>query len=84
MSTIAAGARARYWQILLVDPTGKRATCRCRCGEIRLVAVVDLQSGASSSCGCLLLSPVQRRAISEAKAEQQQRRNHDWRLERGR
>jgi hypothetical protein len=74
--TIVPGMRIGNWEILSVDPTGKRITCRCRCGVIRVVSLTALESGACRSCGCRPLSPAQR---SELRAEQARRALDEWR-----
>lgn len=46
--------------------------CRCECGAEKVIAVGNLRSGATSSCGCI-------RATTR---EQQLRRMRDWRANR--
>ena len=48
----SVGQRIGNWEVLVADDTGKRITCRCRCGAIRVVALTALESGACRSCGC--------------------------------
>ena len=78
------GRRFGHWQILSIDNTGKRATCCCACGQVRVVAVTDLQSGDSQSCGCAPLSKTQKWTIHEERMRQRAQRLHDWRIENGR
>jgi hypothetical protein len=73
--TFVPGMRIRNWEVLSVDPTGKRITCRCRCGAIRVVALTALESGACTSCGCRPLTLAQR---SELRAEQARRALDEW------
>jgi hypothetical protein len=72
--TIVVGQRISNWEVLFADPTGKRITCRCRCGTVKVVALTALESGACRSCGCRPLTPQQR---SELRAEQSRRRELD-------
>jgi hypothetical protein len=72
---ITVGQRISNWEVLSVDPSGKRVTCRCVCGIIRVIGLTALESGACRSCGCSPLSPQQR---DELRAEQT-RRSDGWR-----
>jgi hypothetical protein len=39
------------WEVLSVED--RRATCRCRCGTVRTLAISALERGeAARSCGC--------------------------------
>jgi hypothetical protein len=41
------------WEILNVEPNGRRACCSCVCGSVRIIAIDALISGtAAVSCGC--------------------------------
>lgn len=45
------------------DPSGKtRWSCKCECGAISKVTMLNLVSGTTKSCGCLKHQPSQRRA----------------------
>jgi hypothetical protein len=65
------GAKIGFWTV--VNVIGRRATCQCRCGVIRVVAIDALQSGSSTSCGCAPITSAQSEALRR-EAEQQQRR----------
>jgi hypothetical protein len=66
--TITPGQRVGNWEILSVDPSGKRVCCACVCGTVRILSVAALLDGtATPSCGCRPLTPAQR---SELRAEQ--------------
>jgi hypothetical protein len=53
-SVISAGQRIGHWLVIVVN--GRRATVRCRCGQIREVALDALIDKSSVSCGCSPLS----------------------------
>jgi hypothetical protein len=59
-----------HWTVVGADETGKRITCRCRCGAVHVVALDALDDGTSSSCGC---RPLSRRQRSNRAAEQKWR-----------
>jgi hypothetical protein len=63
------GQRLWHWQVLRIDRLGKRATCRCKCGVVREVAIADLQSGVSQSCTC---RPLTDKQVAALKQERQQ------------
>jgi hypothetical protein len=81
-TTIKAGDRLHHWHIISVD--GRRATARCRCHQIRIVAIEDLLAGTRTSCGCRPLAPARNKEIHEARQERKRRQNFDWQPERGR
>jgi hypothetical protein len=81
-TNIKSGDRVHNWQIIAVD--GRRATCRCRCGEIRIIAVDALAEGHCTSCGCSTPTPQKMAALREGYKDQKRRRDFSWRLERGR
>jgi hypothetical protein len=60
-----------HWEVLAADDSGKRITCRCRCGVIMVVALTALENGDCRSCGCSPLSPQQR---SELRADRARHR----------
>jgi hypothetical protein len=63
---IQAGQRFGSWEVLSADVTGKRIACRCSCGQVRVVAVSALESGANTSCGgCTASAPADRRRLNE-------------------
>jgi hypothetical protein len=46
------------WQVLRLDSTRKRVTCRCDCGEVRQVGIEALLIGSSLGCGdCRKITP---------------------------
>jgi hypothetical protein len=53
---VEPGARFGRWTVLTHPEAGhnRAAWCRCDCGTERKVAVINLLSGKSKSCGCLL------------------------------
>jgi hypothetical protein len=80
-ATITAGMRIGNWEVLSVDPTGKRACCGCVCETVRILSTAALLDGtASPSCGCQQLSRQQSEVLRQ-EAEKQQRRceQKDWR-----
>jgi hypothetical protein len=79
MSNIEPGYRVGHWEVLSTDTNGKRITCRCSCGQIRVVAIDDLRSGA---CRCARPSWEHRAAFREAQVQQQRQRDLDWRRRR--
>ena len=45
------------WEVLNVEPNGRRACCSCVCGNVRIVAVDALITGTvADSCGCRKVS----------------------------
>jgi hypothetical protein len=65
---ITVGQRISNWDVLSVDPSGKRVCCSCVCKAVRILSVAALLDGtATPSCGCRPLSPQQR---EELRAEQ--------------
>ena len=83
---IAPGQRVSNWEILSLDPGGKRACCSCTCGAVRILSVAALLDGtASPSCGCQQLSRGQSDALRrEAEQQERRREQQDWRVERRR
>ena len=81
-SAIQPGAHLYHWLIISVD--GRRVTARCRCHEMRTIAIEDLQNGIRTSCGCLPPSSPTNRALREAREEHRRRRAFDWSPENGR
>jgi hypothetical protein len=75
--TIMPGDRLHHWRIISVD--GRRVTARCRCHQVRIIAVEDLLSGVRSSCGCAPPAREHRGAFSDARQERKRRRDFDWR-----
>jgi|SRR5271165_2757576 len=62
MSDVLVGARYGRWLVLSVDPSTRRASCRCRCGLVQQVTFAGLTSGETR--GCYLCA---RRTPAEAK-----------------
>ena len=81
-NSIKSGEHLFDWQIVSVS--GRRVTARCRCHQIRIVAIEDLVSGSITSCGCGTPSAQKLHALREAKQEKQRLHNFNWKLERGR
>jgi len=53
MSRIEPGQIFSSWTLIKIEePLGKRATCRCTCGNVRQVSLEALETGVSTSCGC--------------------------------
>jgi len=77
--TIAVGTPFAAWTVVSIDPTGKRAACRCICGRVQVIAIEALRSGASSSCGCQPLALDQLRERRAEAMQRQRRRDRDWR-----
>ncbi len=74
---ISIGQQFAAWSVICcTDPTGKRATCQCRCGKVRAVAIAALLDGSSTSCGCAPLSRAQSAALRDEAARQ--RRAREW------
>jgi hypothetical protein len=68
--TIGHDTRINHWTVAALD--GRRAVCRCRCGNVRIISVAALKSGESTSCGCMPVSS-ERAASMRAEAEEQKR-----------
>ena len=80
-ATVAIDAVIGHWRILNI--AHRRALCRCRCGQVREVAIAALADG-TTSCGCAPTSLVNHRTLDEVRRERQRRQNFDWLPERGR
>jgi hypothetical protein len=79
-TTLVPGQSLYHWRIVEVDPTGKRVTAQCRCGQIRIIAAEDLLSGARRSCGCQPRPSGLHRAQRTAREQQQRHRQlFEWR-----
>lgn len=55
---IIAGKQYNFWTVIgeaknLHTDNKTYASCQCRCGVIRDVALISLESGTSKSCGCI-------------------------------
>jgi hypothetical protein len=81
INTITPGQRIGNWEILSVDPSGRRAACSCVCKVVRLLSVDSLLDGSAvPSCGCMQLSQEQRRMLrAEADEQERQRERRNWR-----
>jgi hypothetical protein len=79
MTTPAAGATFGHWRGVKVD--GRAATCVCRYGTARVIAVDAIANGtAAPSCGCTPLTSPQIEARREEVEQRQRRREQrDWR-----
>jgi hypothetical protein len=79
VSTIIPGAKFGCWEVLSVDPTGKRACCSCACGGVHIVSIDALCAG-TAACAAV---PWTRAQIAVRQAENlRQRRARDlkeWR-----
>jgi hypothetical protein len=80
--SLVPGQRLHHWQIVSID--NRRVTARCRCGEIKTIAVESLIEGHCTSCGCSTPTPAKMQALREGYEDQKRRKNFSWRLERGR
>lgn len=53
---IKAGDCYGHWNVLQSEPDSRQQpamlSCRCRCGKVKKVRVINLISGLSTSCGC--------------------------------
>ena len=67
------------WMAISADATGKRAGCCCVCGNVRVIAVEALASGATTSCGCQKLAPEQSQRLRDEAARRRLWRDQDWR-----
>ena len=84
-SNLTPGETLFHWRVIEVDPTGKRVTAQCRCGQIRVIATADLLAGTRTSCGCRPAPAGHGIARREAREQgQRQRQYFDWLPERGR
>lgn len=85
LSAFVVGRRCGYWTILALSyaVVGRSRTsrlmarCRCDCGRVRNVQVLNLRSGASQSCGCRA-HDAQTRLTHEHRARLIGRRFHRW------
>lgn len=66
------GMKFGHWTVAAAND--RTATAVCRCGNVRVIAVEALVSGASTSCGCQPPSD----AIRRDEAEQRRRRDLKW------
>ena len=74
---VAIDMKFGAWTVLGVDPAGRRATCRCACGTVRIISIEALQGGITTSCGCGRLTAAQARAQRIETAAR--RRRQEWR-----
>jgi hypothetical protein len=44
---------ARFGRLVIVSRAGTRITCRCDCGQSKIVSLANLTTGHTASCGCL-------------------------------
>jgi hypothetical protein len=78
--TAIIGQRFGNWEVVGLDAAGRRASCGCVCGSLRVLAVEALMSGASTSCGCQPLTAPQLKALRQETAQEQRRREQrSWR-----
>ncbi len=78
-----AGKQFGSWTVLGTDAGGRRATCCCACGAVRVIAVEALADGSSApSCGCTALSRERVEALRSEAAQQRRQRDRDWRPQR--
>ena len=68
--TSEPGPRFGHWQVLVIDKSGKRATCRCICGAVHAVAIAALKNGDCTSCGCKPPTSENREAVRSSRARQ--------------
>jgi len=79
--TVTIGQRFGNWEVVGLDAAGRRASCGCVCGSVRILSVDALLNGvASPSCGCAPLSASQLKALRQETAQEEQRREQrSWR-----
>lgn len=67
-----------HWQVLTV--IGRRATCACCYGAVRVISVDALENGSGApSCGCAPLTAAQLRIRAEEEAQRERRRDlRNW------
>jgi hypothetical protein len=76
---ITPGTTIRGFQILSVDPTGKRVCVGCPCGSPHIVGIEALRGGAVV-CAAAPLSPEQvAQQRTEASQQRVRRTMKDWR-----
>lgn len=75
---IAPGMKFGSWTVAASD--GRRATCACRCGNVRVIAADALVSQASTSCGCMPPSGALRREEADRR---RQRDLKQWQPSKG-
>jgi hypothetical protein len=75
--TITPGQKFGAWTVVASD--GRRTTCACRCGNIRVVTTEALISGESTSCGCMPPTADQQLKLKAEAQRQRQRALRDWR-----
>jgi hypothetical protein len=73
--TVAAGMRFGDWRVISTDALGRRVTCQCVCGTVKVIGTEALLSGAAvSSCGCMPVSRAQKVAFRAELARQRRER----------
>ena len=79
--TATIGQRFGNWEVFGLDASGRRASCGCVCGSVRILSTDALLNGtAAPSCGCTPLSAPQLEALRQATAQEQRRREQrSWR-----
>jgi hypothetical protein len=76
MSTITPGAIIRGFEVLSVDPSGKRVCVACPCGGVHVVGTDALRGGVAV-CAAVPLTP---RQIAQQRGEaERQQRQHELR-----
>jgi hypothetical protein len=79
MTAITPGQRIRGFEILSVDPSGKRVIVGCRCGAAHIFSVEALFNG-SVTCITMSLTAEQIAALrDEATHRRRRREQRDWR-----
>lgn len=78
---ITPGAKVGSFEVLSVDPTGKRLCVGCRCGGVHIVGAEAWRSG-SVLCSAVPLTAEQVDALRSETEHQQRRRERDWRPQR--
>lgn len=81
--TIIPGQWLHKFQVLSVDPTGKRACVSCACGSVHVFSAEALLSG-TAMCSAVPLTSVQREAMRDEIEADERRRRLDlknWRPE---
>jgi hypothetical protein len=82
-ATVTTDQAFGHWIVLAVE--GRRATCRCRCQTIRIIAVAALLDGsAASSCGCAPMTATEQQGQQRREQIAEWRFRNALRAERGR
>lgn len=79
MNTITPGSKTGFWEVLSIDPTGKRCCAGCVCGNVSIISVASLLDGtAAPSCGCITTKHQAKTMRREAEERQRKREQTKW------